>query len=370
MYNNLIKAVGMSPPVDTSAPFDPTRIAGKTILITGGALGLGSAFARHWASLGAHLIIGDINDKAGEELVASFRLSDASKRHHYHYIHCDVTDWQSQVDLFASAVRLSPTGGIDTVVANAGIIDRDSANMFENPTEAALAAGHPEVPPKPNMRTLEVNSIGLAYTTYLALFWLPKNDGSSPHPRSDKEPAKSVNRDRHILLMGSVAGLMPLPNQAHYCMSKHSVTGLFRALRGSAARQGVRVNMLCPYFISDTNMLTHGVEALLLSGSAGAATKEDTIDAATRLVADDSIVGRALAVGPKVKVTEGKDGEFVLVDGDGEGEGKAVWECYAEDYADAEMFVWRYVRLLNAIAQIRGWVGWAQDLVRMMLFRK
>jgi hypothetical protein len=54
----LVEEIRQSPPVDTSAPYDAAWVAGKTILITGGASGFGEGFFRKWADHGANVIIG------------------------------------------------------------------------------------------------------------------------------------------------------------------------------------------------------------------------------------------------------------------------------------------------------------------------
>ncbi|PNH41464.1 hypothetical protein VD0002_g9762 [Verticillium dahliae] len=120
--------------------------------------------------------------------------------------------------------------------------------------------------------------------------------------------------------------------------------------------------MVCPYFISGSNMFPAAAEAVLLSGGAGGAQFPDVIDAATRLVADETVVGRALVIGPSVQDGEG------LAALEGKSETKAIWECYAEDYTDAEMFVWRWVHIVNAVEKARGWYGVAADVLRI-LFR-
>jgi NAD(P)-dependent dehydrogenase (short-subunit alcohol dehydrogenase family) len=102
---SVVDMVGLSPPVDCSKPYDTSTLAGKTILITGGASGFGAAFARHWARHGAHLIIGDVNDRVGEELVAELRSApSATPNQVITYQHCDVTSWPDQVSLFQAAI--------------------------------------------------------------------------------------------------------------------------------------------------------------------------------------------------------------------------------------------------------------------------
>lgn len=96
---------------------------GKTIAITGGASGFGAGFVRKWALHGATVIVGDINVRGAEKLVAEVRAETGKEN--VHFVECNVCDWLSQVNFFKQAVRLSGHGGIDMVVANAGIAGAD-----------------------------------------------------------------------------------------------------------------------------------------------------------------------------------------------------------------------------------------------------
>ncbi|KIH89242.1 bacilysin biosynthesis oxidoreductase [Sporothrix brasiliensis 5110] len=361
-FNPIREAVRQSPPLDTSAPYDTASMAGKTILITGGAAGFGAAFARRWASLGAHIAIGDVNDTAGEAIVAELRATTPGGKYHF-YQHCDVTSWDSQAAFFKAAVEHSATGSIHVVVPNAGVADRDSpANQrgFENP--APLDAADERAGPRaPRMPVADINVTGVLYSVHLAMYWLPRNDG----------------KDRAILFLSSIAGLLSLPGQALYTMSKHAVTGLFRALRGTShVHNGLRVNMLCPYFAVTNILPTSGVAML---AGAGKTRVDDVVEAGTRFVADQSIAGRAVVIGPRMLLKEGgtsvggtvdlvaaADGSITVAGEPAEGVGdarQAVWECYGHDYENCEVFVDRYVRLLNLLTLIRGWTGFFLDLL-------
>lgn len=454
--NKISSVVQQSAPVDLSAPYDPSTLRGKTIVLTGGSTGLGAAFARRWASCGANLIIGDVNDDAGVELIAELRstpitatatpTSPSSEsegkeaphkiyNQHHHFIHTDVTSWPSQVTLFRRAAALSPTGEIDTVVTCAGISDRNgtiTGRGFENPT-ADLAGGGGDgegggdddthIPPAPALQCMQVNLIGTMYTAHLALFWLQqnnninnknKNNNGSSSP-DDHDPRDA--RDRHLLLVGSSAGLSFLPGVPEYVASKHGVTGLFRALRATSYRfpsGPIRVNMLCPYFV-DTPILPARAVATL--SGLGLGRLDDVVDAATRLAAGTGlarpsssspppqrIAGRALVVGPRVsllrKVLPDRElgttttttnvdddddddsferepneaaggGDVVVLDHEGEQQqGQGVWECYAHDLETVDFFIRRYVRLLNTIAAINGWVGFFRDFFHALFLRK
>lgn len=344
-------AIRQSPPIDLSIPYDASWVKGKTILITGGASGFGAAFVKHWAKHGATVIIGDINVDKGTSLAREIRKE--AGHDNVHFVHCDVTNWQSQVNLFKEAVRLSPHGGIDTVVANAGIAGDDPLEMGRKLNAAE--------PPEPNFKIMDVNVTGVMYTTHLAYYWLPKNPGSE-ECSVDSKPAERV-RDRHLVLLGSIASLGPIAAQPQYGAAKHAVLGLFRSLRITSLRKGVRVNLLCPYFI-DTPIVPTLARMALAGGGLGKV--EDVVDAGTRFVADSRILGRALMVGPKLKVKQLDSGEWTFVGRDdvpGVQE-RAIWEAYADDWRNVEAFTHGIIGLLNAFQKYRGWIGWATDIVK------
>lgn len=349
--NNVVDVIRQSPPVDTTSPYDARWVAGKTIVITGGASGFGEGFFRKWAENGANVIIGDVNSARGKALVGEIRRITGSQNHHY--LHCDVTNWQSQVDFFRRAAELSPSKGIDSVVANAGITEEPMS--FQEPSNLDA----PE-PSKPNFKTFDVNLLGVLYTTHLAMWYLPRNSRSQkPNPSINPGPNTP---DRHLLLIGSVASIAPIPGQILYAVSKHGVLGLFRSLRSTSFSSGIRVNLLCPYFI-DTPLIPTGGRLILAGGAMG--KPEDVVDAGTRLMADTRIAGRALVIGPKVRV----NGEFdLLPETSEEGHSKAVWEAYADDFIELEAFSARFVRLLNTVELIRGWGGWALDVAKALIY--
>ncbi|KAK4164206.1 putative dehydrogenase [Cladorrhinum sp. PSN259] len=340
---SVVSQIKQSPPVDITKPYDTATLSGKSILVTGGASGFGAAFARHWAARGAHIFIGDVNDAAGEALVAELRSSSS---HHHAYFHCDVTSWSDQVSLFKSAIAASPTKGIDCVVAGAGIVD--VANTFDTPQRGK---GEDDAPVEPRLKVIDVNLKGVMYTTHLGLYYLPRNGTVGG--------GKDQARDRHILMVSSVAGLMPLPSQTEYAASKHGVMGLFRSLRGTSWTRGVRVNVINPYFV-ETPLFSAGGRVLLAGAPKGEV--EDVVDAATRLVADEGIVGRALVIGPKMRVVDGEDGYPKLdIEESQNGRTQAVWEVYGNDYERVETFLWRYIGLLNLIKSVYGWKKTAMD---------
>ncbi|KAK8054970.1 hypothetical protein PG993_000197 [Apiospora rasikravindrae] len=371
---NVVPLIRQSQPINITHPVRSNNVRGRTILITGGASGFGASFARHWAAHGAHVILGDVNDKAGEALAAELRsLSGATP--HQHYRHCDVTSWESQAAFFRDAVALSPHGGLDAVIANAGISDTDFSFCRAQEKKGDGNDDGSPGPGKPDLKCLDVNLVGAAYTAHLAMYWLARNPGSTAHDLGKPRTPDGPERDRHLLLIGSVASLWPVAQSTQYTMSKHAVMGLFRSLRGMAGWQsGVRVNLLCPYIIATG--IVPPIARIALAGAA-VGTVDAAVEAATRFMADTTIVGRALVVGPKVRVKDDNETYEVtelLQDRDADpahqeamrntgGFVTSSWECYAHDYELVEMTNGRILRMMNQIENMRGWAGWAKDIV-------
>jgi len=98
----------------------------KVVIITGGASGIGAAAARLFHSLGAKVVVGDLNEKLGNSLAAELGSNLVFQR-------CDVTQWSSLYDLFEAAN--SNFGRIDIVLANAGVPEIEE--IFEDKIDKA-----------------------------------------------------------------------------------------------------------------------------------------------------------------------------------------------------------------------------------------
>ena len=332
---------------DFSRKLDTSNIKERTILITGGASGIGAAFFTEWAALGGNVIIGDISEDSGRKLVEKVKSSTGNSD--LHFIKLDVTDWSSQVSFFREACKLSPHGGIDCVVANAGIVNSESTVVEEPPDYQDM-----DNPPPPKLKTIDVNLVGVLYTVTLANSYLPRNPGSA---KCSVQDATAGPRDRHLLLISSLAGLQPLPSQTLYAASKHAVIGIFRTLRVTAPiRHGIRINVLCPYF-ADTPLL--GVAGGLVMAGGGLATVDSIVEAGTRLVADSRIIGRGLAIGPEVTEEEAKAAGLKVAKPDGK---QAVWDVHAHDFEQSDIFSRRLVALTNIKGDQRGLIGLLSDI--------
>jgi NAD(P)-dependent dehydrogenase (short-subunit alcohol dehydrogenase family) len=105
------------------------RLKGRIALVTGAARGIGEAVARRLAEEGAHVVLTDIRDGAGEAVAAS--IGDTAT-----YIHLDVrleADWEQGMEQV-----LTRFGRLDGLVNNAGITGFEEGMIPQDPEHAAL----------------------------------------------------------------------------------------------------------------------------------------------------------------------------------------------------------------------------------------
>jgi NAD(P)-dependent dehydrogenase (short-subunit alcohol dehydrogenase family) len=189
----------------------PRSLSGKVVLITGAARGIGAQTARLAAAQGARLALVGLEPDGLRALAGE--LGDG------HAVYeCDVTD-QEAVDR-AVAGTVSDLGGIDVVMANAGVANNGTVAV--NPADALA-------------RTVEVNLIGVIRTVSAAL----------PH---------ITERRGYVLIVSSVAAFTVGPGMAAYCASKAGVEQFGNALRLEVAHKGVRVGTAHPCWI-DTDLV-------------------------------------------------------------------------------------------------------------------
>lgn len=183
-------------------------LAGRTALVTGGASGIGKAISLALAGAGARVCIADRNREAAASLAAELGESHLSQD-------CDVTIASSVTRSVAQAAERF--GRLDIVCANAGI---STMNRVVDLTEQEWDAN------------LDVNAKGVFLTNQAAVrLWL-------------KEKQKGV-----IVNTASVGGKAGAPFLAHYCASKFAVIGFTQSLAKEVARDGIRVNCVCPGYV-------------------------------------------------------------------------------------------------------------------------
>jgi len=187
-------------------PIDLTRrLAGRVAVITGGASGIGLATARRMRAEGARIVIGDMNVEPGEAAAAEVGGL---------FVRTDVTE-EDQVDrLFDTAAR--EHGTVDIAFNNAGISpdDDDSIEITELPAWE---------------RVQDVNLKSVYLCSRAALRHMTRQGSGS-----------IINTASFVAVIGSAT------SQISYTASKGGVLAMTRELGVQFARQGIRVNALCP----------------------------------------------------------------------------------------------------------------------------
>lgn len=179
-------------------------IAGKRVLITAAAAGIGRVTAESFLREGAKVAICDIDERA---------LADFARAHpEVPAVRADVSV-AADVDRFFDAA-VSALGGLDVLVNNAGIAGPTG------PVET--------LDPAAFRRTLEVNVDGMFLCTRRAVPLLEAAGGGV------------------IVNLSSAAGLFGFPNRSPYAASKWAVIGLTRTWAMELGPRGIRVNAVCP----------------------------------------------------------------------------------------------------------------------------
>lgn len=181
------------------------RLEGKSAVITGGASGIGLATARRLAAEGAKVVIADLSDEAGQ--AAASEVGGI-------FVRTDVTDEQQVKDLFQKC--RDEYGSVDIAFNNAGISPADDASIMDTGIEAWR-------------RVQEVNLTSVYYCCKYAL----------EHMREQRS-GSIINTASFVAVMGAAT------SQISYSASKGGVLSMSRELGVQFAREGIRVNALCP----------------------------------------------------------------------------------------------------------------------------
>ena len=193
-----------------------TVLAGKNVLITGAANGIGRLLAQKIAAENAHVILWDIDGQALRDL--SKQIKDEGYRSSSY--RCDVGDREA---VYARAERvLEQCGSVDVLINNAGIVTG----------KPLLATSDEEIE-----RTFRINTLALFWTTRAFL------------------PAMVGRNTGHIVTIASAGGLVGAPRLTDYSASKFAAVGFDEALRMEMQHLGyrIRTTVVCPFYI-DTGM--------------------------------------------------------------------------------------------------------------------
>ncbi len=184
---------------------------GKVVWITGASSGIGEALAMQLAKKGAKLIL---SARRQEELERVAKLTELSADR-YLILPFDVTEF-SRMDQLAQEVN-SAFGSIDILINNAGISSR--GRVLE--TDLSVY-----------QKLMDVDFFStVALTQAVGKFMLQQKQG-------------------HIVVVSSLMGKFSTPWRSAYCAAKHALHGFFDALRAEEYKNGLRVTLICPGFVS------------------------------------------------------------------------------------------------------------------------
>jgi len=181
------------------------RLGGKVAVITGGAGGIGAATARRFAADGAHVVVADLADEPGQAVADEVGGA---------YVRTDVTSADEVQAMYAFAI--DRFGGLDICFNNAGISPPDDDSILETELDAW-------------QRVQDVNLKSVYLCCKYGIAHLLERGGGSV-----------INTASFVAVLGAAT------SQISYTASKGAVLSMSRELGVQFARQGVRVNALCP----------------------------------------------------------------------------------------------------------------------------
>jgi NAD(P)-dependent dehydrogenase (short-subunit alcohol dehydrogenase family) len=207
-------------------------VTGKGALVTGGGSGIGAASVRRLAAAGARVAVADRDSAAAEELadeVGGIVLVG------------DVAEPERMAAHVAAAE--DAFGRLDVVLLNAGV--------------TAGQSGVEDLDLARYRRIVGVNMDHVVFGLAAAVPALRRAGGG------------------HVVATASLAGLVPMPGDALYTMTKHAVVGYVRAAAPVLVADGIRVNAVCPGF-ADTPLIARARPQF---GDFPLLTAEDVADA-------------------------------------------------------------------------------------------
>lgn len=186
------------------------RLAQKVALITGGSSGIGRESALLFAKEGAKVIITDVNDAGGQETLTMIQAAGGEAA----YVHADVSKAKDCEQMVAFAENTY--GKLEILFNNAGIMHSDDGNAMD--TEEHVFD-----------LTMNINVKGVFFGCKYGIPAMQRAGGGS-----------IINTASFVAHLGAATP------QLAYTASKGAVLSMTRELAVIHAREGIRVNALCP----------------------------------------------------------------------------------------------------------------------------
>ncbi len=179
----------------------------KTVIVTGGASGMGRSLCRGLALRGARVVVADINGEEAKRTASEINAMGF----HARAVECNVADEGAVFRAVEDAA--AEYGALDFYFNNAGIgISADARDLTIGQWR----------------KIFDVNLFGVLYGT-MAAYAVMAHQGSG-----------------HIVNIASMAGFAPFSINAPYTAAKYGVVGLTQALRHETTDLGVRMTLVCP----------------------------------------------------------------------------------------------------------------------------
>jgi NAD(P)-dependent dehydrogenase (short-subunit alcohol dehydrogenase family) len=196
------------------------RFQNKICLVTGAGSGIGKATAIAFAQEGAKVVVSDVNEKSGQEVLILLE----SMGYEAIFVQCDISKREAVENLVTKTVETY--GRLDCAVNSAGIAGTLSLPTHEYPEAAWL-------------QQININLTGTWYCVKYQIAQMLKQGGGT------------------IVNIASAAGLIGQPENVPYAASKHGVVGITKTAAIEYATKNIRINCLCPTAI-ETPMIMEG----------------------------------------------------------------------------------------------------------------
>ncbi|MDM1049830.1 MULTISPECIES: SDR family NAD(P)-dependent oxidoreductase [Sphingobacterium] len=195
------------------------QLENKVAIVTGGASGIGKAIVELFVKEGAKVVVADLNEKLGDQLIDNLGDSNII------FVKADASSAEDNKKIVDVAIE--NFGALHIAVNNAGI-GGDSATVGDLSIEGWK-------------KVIDINLNGVFYGMHYQLPEMEKVGGS-------------------IINMASILGQVGFANSSAYVAAKHGVVGLTKSAGWEYATKGVRINAIGPGFIS-TPLVDNALDA-------------------------------------------------------------------------------------------------------------